>query len=103
MIRLPSTESQGNLPLFLIAESARRHGVADDDMVHAATYAIRGHDLGDGFSMLVGPGHDAQLLEVGVVSSVAGHRIVHAMPARTQFLSATRRETHRFRDLSKTS
>lgn len=76
-------QSQGNLSSFLIAESARRHGIADNDMVHAASHAIRVHDLGDGFTMLVGPGQDAQLLEVGISS---GGLIVHAMPARTKFL-----------------
>jgi hypothetical protein len=71
--------------MVYIAESARRHGVSDDDMVHAYRNAIRVHDL-DGFEMAIGPDQSARLLEIGIVDRGRGPMIVHAMPARDRFV-----------------
>lgn len=71
---------------YLIADSARRHAIADDDMLHAVRNAIATEDLGDGFTMLVGPARDARLVEVGVVDGASGPVIVHAMAARRKYL-----------------
>lgn len=70
----------------LIASSARKHRIADDDMLHAFNQPLASWELGDGLTMLVGPARNAQLLEVGVVVGDAGPVIVHAMPARSRFL-----------------
>jgi hypothetical protein len=70
-----------------IAPSARKHGIADDDMRHALRNPIRAADLGDGLTMVVGPARDGALLEVGVADSDAGPVIVHAMRARAKFLT----------------
>ena len=43
-------------------------------------------DLGDGFTMIVGPNQSAIFLEVGYVDGDQVHVIVHAMKAREKFL-----------------
>jgi hypothetical protein len=70
----------------IIAASGRRHGVRDDDMLHAFNNPIRAEDLDEGLTMLIGPDHAGNLLEVGVVESEGGPVIVHAMPARPKYL-----------------
>ena len=78
---------QGNLPLEpIIVASARKHGVLDDDLLHAFNNPIRAEDLDEGLTMLVGPDRAGNLLEVGVVESDDGPVIVHAMPARPKYL-----------------
>ena len=73
-----------------IADSARKHGVADEDILHAFRNPISSEDMGDGFTMLVGPGRDATLLEVGVVDGNDGPVIVHADNARPKYLRGRR-------------
>ncbi len=65
--------------------SARRHGIPDDDMLHAYRHPIRVFDL-DGLTMLVGADISGRLLEVGVAVGEGIEFIVHAMPARQKFL-----------------
>lgn len=69
----------------VIAESARKHGVADEDILHAFRNPIRLWPVDEGMTMFVGPDRAAGLLEVGVVSA-ATPVIVHAMVARAKFL-----------------
>jgi hypothetical protein len=69
-----------------INDSARRHDVADEDMRHAVRNAMRVYDLGDGFTMFIGPARDAALLEVGVADQTEGPEIVHSQPARDKYL-----------------
>jgi hypothetical protein len=69
-----------------IAPSARKHGIADDDMRHALRNPLRVEDLDDGLTMLIGPARDGTPLEVGVADTDAGPVIVHAMPARRRYL-----------------
>lgn len=76
---------RGNEPV--IAESARGHGVNDDDMLHALRNHVRLYAMDEGFTMAVGPAANAVLLEVGFVESDDGYLIiVHAMQAREKFL-----------------
>lgn len=70
----------------IVADSARKHGVSHDDTLHAYDHPIRVFDLDDGFTLIIGPAEDAQLLEIGVVDGDLAPVIVHAMPARDQFL-----------------
>ncbi len=71
----------------IIAESARRHGIADEDMLHAYRQPIMMWDVDEGMQMLVGPTRAAALIEVGVVRADNGTPvIVHAMAARPRFL-----------------
>jgi hypothetical protein len=74
------------LRVYHIADSARRHGIADEDMLHAVRNAIATEDLDDGFTMFIGPARDASLAEVGVVDGEDGPVIVHAMVARPKYL-----------------
>jgi hypothetical protein len=69
-----------------IAGSARKHGVADEDMLHAYRNPIRVWPLDEDMTVFVGPDRAGRLLEVGVVDSDVGPAIVHAMPARPRFL-----------------
>lgn len=75
-------------------ESAYRHGVDYDDMVHALTLSAGFVSLADPdgavMVMHVGPARDGSLLEIGVVAGrdLEGEVIVHAMPARRQYLAA---------------
>jgi hypothetical protein len=70
----------------LIIGSARRHGVADEDIIHCFDNPILIEDLDDDLVMLVGPDRAGRFLEVGVVVGDDGPVIVHAMEARTKYL-----------------
>ncbi|GAA4388027.1 hypothetical protein AB0I45_06050 [Brevibacterium sp. NPDC049920] len=70
----------------LIAPSALKHGLEETDILHAYRNPVRIWDLGDGFTMIVGPNRAAILLEVGYVDGEQIHVIVHAMVAREKFL-----------------
>jgi hypothetical protein len=72
--------------VYRIAESARRHELVDDDILHAVRNAVAAEDLDDGFTMFIGPARNATLLEVGVVDGEDGPVIVHAMAARARYL-----------------
>jgi hypothetical protein len=70
-----------------IAQTARKHGIADEDMSHAVRNAIAQWQLDDDFTMRVGPTRDGELLEVGVLGIDTNDPvIVHAMRARPQYL-----------------
>jgi hypothetical protein len=49
----------------IIAESAFKHGLTKDDILHAYRNPIRIWDLGDGFTMMIGANAAAIILEVG--------------------------------------
>jgi hypothetical protein len=71
----------------VIAPSANKHGIADDDIMHAYRNPIRRFDLDEGLTMLVGPDRAAKLLEVGVVAGDPDPVVVHAMECRERFLT----------------
>jgi hypothetical protein len=70
----------------LIAASARKHGIHDDDMIHAFNHPMFVDDLDDAFVMFIGADRAGNLLEVGVIDSTDGPIIVPAMPARPKYL-----------------
>ena len=70
----------------IIAESARKHGVSDQDILHAYANPIRVFDLGEGFTMVIGANLAAIIYEIGVVDGVTASVMVHAMTAREKFL-----------------
>jgi len=70
----------------LIADSARKHGINDDTILHAFNNPIRVEDLDEGLIMLIGPDSAGNLYEIGVVGSDEGTLIVHAMSARPKYL-----------------
>lgn len=65
--------------------TARKHGVNDDDMLHAYRNPIRVFGLDD-LIMLIGADEAGNLLELGVATGEGVEFIVHAMPARPRFL-----------------
>lgn len=69
----------------VILASARKHGVTDNDMLHAYRNPIRVFDLDD-LVMLIGADESGIALELGVATAEGFEFIVHAMPARPKFL-----------------
>lgn len=65
--------------------SARQHGIADNDMLHAYRNPIRVFELDD-LVMLIGGDESGRMLEIGVAGAEGIEFIVHAMPAREKFL-----------------
>ena len=69
----------------VIIATARKHGMHDDDMLHAYRNPVRVLELDD-LVMLIGAARAGQLLEVGVSRSEGIDFIIHAMPARPKFI-----------------
>lgn len=71
-----------------ILPSARKHGIADDDIRHALTNAIGAitSPSQPDFTMLIGPDIAGRLLEVGVLDAEDNDYVIHAMPARRTYL-----------------
>lgn len=65
--------------------SARKHGIHDEEMLHAYRQPIRVFEF-DELVMLVGGDGSGRLLEIGVVSAEGVDFIVHAMAARERFV-----------------
>jgi hypothetical protein len=71
---------------LIIAESARNHGVSDEDIRHAYANPIRVFELDEGLTMIIGANRAAIIYEIGVVDGVPAPVVVHAMRARDKFL-----------------
>jgi hypothetical protein len=69
----------------VIVVGARKHGIDDNDMLHAYRNPIRVFELDD-LVMLIGADESGQMLEIGVAAAEGIEFIVHAMPARDKFL-----------------
>jgi hypothetical protein len=67
------------------ADSARKHGHSDEDILHAWRNPIRIFDEDD-MRMIVGPDRAGNLLEVGASTRGSEPRIVHVMVARKKWL-----------------
>ncbi len=73
----------------VIAPSAYRHDLDEQDILHAYRNAVVAHGPDDeGLIMLVGPTGSGRLVEIGyVISDDNVHVIVHAMaPARPKYM-----------------
>jgi len=71
-----------------IHSSARRHGTADDDILHAIEHAMVVDDLGEDPDrwLVIGPDRAANLIEVIVLVSSEGDEVtIHAMPLRAVY------------------
>ncbi len=55
-------------------------------VIHAYHNPVRIWDLGDGFTLIVGPNQAAIFLEVGYVEGEHVPVVIHAMRARKKFL-----------------
>lgn len=69
----------------VILSSARKHGIADEDTLHAYRNPIRVYYVDD-LVMLIGPDTSGRLLEIGLATADGVEFVVHAMPARPKFL-----------------
>jgi hypothetical protein len=70
-----------------IEASARKHGVSDDDMLHALRHHWRAFETDDpAVTMFIGRSRTTEPLEVGVVSDDEGTAVIHPMKAREKFL-----------------
>ena len=69
----------------VIVASARKHGISDNDMLHAYRNPNRVFLLDD-LVMLIGADEAGRNLEIGVASGGGLDFIVHAMPVRSKFL-----------------
>ena len=68
--------------------SARKHGVPDEDMLHALRHHWRAFETDDpAVTMFIGPSLTGRPLEVGVVVDAEGLAVIHAMRAREKFLN----------------
>jgi predicted O-methyltransferase YrrM len=70
----------------IIAPSAFKHGLSEDEILHAYRNPIRVWDLGDGLTMMIGANAAAIILEIGYIQGHVAVVIVHAMRAREKFL-----------------
>lgn len=71
-----------------IHDSARRHGVADQDIFHAIDHALAIEDAGEDPDrwLIIGPDTAANLLEVVVMITAEGNQVaIHAMPIRDKY------------------
>ena len=71
-----------------VHDSARKHGVADEDIQHAIDHALAIEDAGEDPDrwLVIGPDRAANLLEVVVLVTAQGTQIViHAMTLRAAY------------------
>lgn len=71
-----------------VTASARKHCIADADILHAWEHALRlvPQEYGDEARMLVfGPARDGTILELVVVEANSPSRIIHADRIRPKF------------------
>lgn len=69
-----------------IYQSARRHGSADEDVLHAVEHALVVGEQDDGKVLYLGPDRAGNLLEVVSVMRENGSEVViHAMRMRAKY------------------
>ena len=71
----------------LVLESARRHPIDDDDILHTYRNAIR-VIADDDIRIIIGAARNGLLLEIRVVVGKGPIRVIHAMRARRKYLRA---------------
>jgi len=67
-----------------ISNNARKHGVSEDEMLHAIQNHTRKYEQDDGIWLYIGAsGKGTTMIEVGVLTTADGEDVViHAMRAR---------------------
>lgn len=71
-----------------IHRSARKHGVADEDILHAIDHALATENIGEEPDrwLLLGPNRAANMLEVVVLVTAEGNQLaIHAMRMRPAY------------------
>jgi len=74
----------------LILPSALKHGVSEEDLLHAYAMQVAAIAQADGMVMFIGPGRSGvDLIEVGVIEWYEMTAITHGLrPARAKYLRA---------------
>lgn len=80
MGRLPSAPTT-RYPVLEIAESARKHGITDEDIRHAVRVEFR-TVVGDDSLLIIGADRNGRLLEVVVLDPDGDPVAIHAMELR---------------------
>jgi len=69
-----------------IHPSARRHGIADEDIKHAVTHAMAIEHQPDETRLYLGPARNAELLEVMTIPLVPDSELaIHVMRIRRKY------------------
>jgi hypothetical protein len=69
-----------------IHPSARKHGIADEDIEHATRHAMAIEDQDDDTRLYLGPSRSAELLEVVSIVREGGSELaIHAMKMRAKY------------------
>ncbi len=69
-----------------IHQSARKHGIADDDITHAVTQAMAIEDQDDDTRLYLGPARNADMLEIVTIVRDDGSELaIHAMAMRAKY------------------
>jgi hypothetical protein len=69
-----------------VHSSARRHGIADEDIEHAMGHAMAIEDQDDDTRLYIGPSRSAELLEVVTIVRDDGSELaIHAMKMRAKY------------------
>jgi hypothetical protein len=69
-----------------IGEPARKHGITDADILHAARHAIREVPNDDDMAMIIGPARNGEHLEIGILGiDTDDPVIIHADKLRAKF------------------
>ena len=66
--------------------SARKHGIADEDIEHATAHAVAIEDQDDDIRLYLGPSRSADLLEIVTIVRDDGSELaIHAMKMRAKY------------------
>jgi len=69
-----------------IHPSARKHGIADEDIEHATAHAMAVYDQDDDTRLYLGPARNADILEVVTILRDEGSELaIHAMKMRAGY------------------
>jgi hypothetical protein len=75
----------------VILGSAHRHGVRDEDLLHALRHHAETYDVGEGLTMVIGPDRTGVPMEVGVAERYgAGVRRARHVPGAAPVLEGVR-------------
>lgn len=74
-----------------VHHTARKHGIGDDDIVHAIEHAFIEAQAGEDKLLHLGPSHAGNFLEIiSIVREADSLLVIHAMPIRKQYLALLR-------------
>jgi hypothetical protein len=79
--------------MFEICQSARKHGISNEDIRHALDYAMAIEDQEDDLRLYIGPARNAELLEVATLPLAdQAELVIHAMKMRSKYKNLLPRE-----------